>query len=81
MEGMLSDYKFEHVWKLLNVHQVAKILGMTEQNLRKMIRERKIRSYYIAGRYMLREWDVQHWIEDHLNEKPNCGRPKRGGQA
>ena len=62
---MAQDYKFEHVWKLLNVHQVADILGMNEAIVRKMIRERKIRSYWIGGKYMIREWDLQHYIESY----------------
>jgi len=53
-------------WQWLSVGQVAKALGLTEERVRQLIRDRKIRATKIGG-WMVQPTDLQAFIRSRTN--------------
>jgi len=53
-------------WQWLSVGQVARALGLTEERVRQLIRERKIRATKIGG-WMVRPTDLEAFIASRTN--------------
>ena len=53
-------------WQWLTVGEVARALGLTEERVRQLIRERKIRATKIGG-WMVRPTDLQTFIQSRTN--------------
>ena len=53
-------------WQWLTVGQVARALGLTDERVRQLIRERKIRATKIGG-WMVRPTDLQAFIQSRTN--------------
>jgi excisionase family DNA binding protein len=53
-------------WQWLTVGQVAQALGLTEERVRQLIRERKIRATKIGG-WLVRPTDLQAFIQSRTN--------------
>jgi excisionase family DNA binding protein len=53
-------------WQWLTVGEVARALGLTEERVRQLIRERKIRATKIGG-WMVRPTDLQAFIASRTN--------------
>ena len=58
-------------WQWLTVGEVARAIGLTEERVRQLIRERKIRATKIGG-WLVRPSDLSAFIQSRTNvpEKP-----------
>ena len=66
MNGDTPDRNGLPEWQWLAVGQVAHALGLTEERVRQLIRERKIRATKIGG-WMVRPTDLQAFIQSRTN--------------
>ena len=53
-------------WQWLTVGEVARNIGLTEERVRQLIRERKIKATKIGG-WLVRPEDLQAFIESRTN--------------
>ena len=66
MNGDTPDRGGLPEWQWLTVGQVAHALGLTEERVRQLIRERKIRATKIGG-WMVRPTDLEAFIQSRTN--------------
>lgn len=66
MNGDAADRNGLPEWQWLSVGQVARALGLTEERVRQLIRERKIRATKIGG-WMVRPTDLEAFIASRTN--------------
>ena len=53
-------------WQWLSVGEVARAIGLTEERVRQLIRERKIRATKIGG-WLVKPGDLQTFIQSRTN--------------
>lgn len=53
-------------WQWLSVGEVARAIGLTEERVRQLIRERKIRATKIGG-WLVKPSDLQVFIQSRTN--------------
>ena len=53
-------------WQWLSVGEVARAIGLTEERVRQLIRERKIRATKIGG-WLVKPSDLQTFIQSRTN--------------
>ena len=59
-------------WQWLTVGEVAKAIGLTEERVRQLIRQRKIKATKIGG-WLVRPNDLQMFIQSRTNIQEEGG--------
>ena len=55
----------------MSIAELAKYLHVSEQTVRRMIRDRTIPSFRVRGQIFVRQMDVDRWIQNQI-EKEGC---------
>ena len=53
--------------KLLNIKEVADLLGVSEQTLYRMVKSRAITAYKILGSWRFKNQDIEEYLKTHSN--------------
>ena len=54
--------------EIFTISETAEYLKISDQTLRRMIREKEIKSFKARGQYLIRQMDIDQWIRKQLKD-------------
>ena len=60
-------------WQFWDVNSASDVLHMKPNTLQGWIKQRRIKAYYIAGRYLIRNEDLEAFVESRAGDRATCG--------